>query len=121
MSIACVASMYVHAAVASLWEVAMLSAPVFDSCEGPKQQGAIADAIFEKKFSPRTLHTPGGPPLFDLLEEGVRKLFFRKPPRHCAGLVHIVSEGACMPNRSRFGASTAVEAATIVHDVRYVT
>ena len=56
MSIACVASMYVRAAVASLWEVAMLSAPVFDSCEGPKQQGAIADAIFEKKFSPRTLH-----------------------------------------------------------------
>ena len=116
MSIACVASMYVHAAVASLWEVAMLSAPVFDSCEGPKQQGAIADAIFEKKFSPRTLHT-----LFDLLEEGVRKLFSRKPPRRCAALVHIVSEGACMPNRSRFGASTAVEAATIVHDVRYAT
>ena len=70
MSIACVASMYVRAAVASLWEVAMLSAPVFDSCEGPKRQGAIADAIFEKKFSPRTLHTPfrpfggGGPKTF---------------------------------------------------------
>ena len=120
MSIACVASMYVRAAVASLWEVAMLSAPVFDSCEGPKRQGAIADAIFEKKFSPRTHHTPPPPP-FDLLEEGVRKLFSRKPPRRCAALVHIVSEGACMPNRSRFGASTAVEAATIVHDVRYVT
>ena len=58
MSIACVASMYVHAAVASLWEVAMLSAPVFDSCEGPKRQGAIADAIFEKKFSPRTVSCP---------------------------------------------------------------
>jgi hypothetical protein len=100
----------------------MLSAPVFDSCEGPKQQGAIADAIFEKKFSPRTLHTPrGAPPFSTFWRRGSENLFFRKPPRHCAALVHIVSEGACMPNRSRFGASTAVEAATIVHDVRYVT
>ena len=50
----------------------MLSAPVFDSREGPKRQGAIADAIFEKKFSPRTLHTPP----FRPFGEGVRKLFF---------------------------------------------
>ena len=76
MSIACVASMYVHAAVASLWEVAMLSAPVFDSCEGPKRQGAIADAIFEKKFSPRTLHTPRGAPPFRPFGGGGPKTFF---------------------------------------------
>ena len=76
MSIACVASMYVRAAVASLWEVAMLSAPVFDSCEGPKRQGAIADAIFEKKFSPRTLHTPRGAPPFRPFGGGGPKTFF---------------------------------------------
>ena len=75
MSIACVASMCVHAAVASLWEVAMLSAPVFDSCEGPKQQGAIADAIFEKKFSPRTLHTPGAPPFSTFWRRGSENFF----------------------------------------------
>jgi hypothetical protein len=51
----------------------MLSAPVFDSCEGPKRQGAIADAIFGKKFSPRTLNTP---PLFDLWEKGSENFFF---------------------------------------------
>jgi hypothetical protein len=109
--------MYMHAAVPSFWEVAMLSAPVFDSWEGPKRQSAIGDAILGKKFFPAYAHTlpvrPSG--------EGGPKTFFRKPPRHCAALVNSVSGGAGMPNRSRFGACTALEAATIVHDVRYVT
>ncbi len=33
----------------------MLSAPVVDSWEGPNRQCAIGDAIFRKKFFPRTL------------------------------------------------------------------
>ena len=32
------------------------------------------------------------------------KTFFRKPPRHCAALLHIVAGGAGMPNPTRFGA-----------------
>ena len=48
---------------------------------------------------------------------GVRKLFFRKPPRHCAALVRMVSGGAGMLNPSRLGARAAVEAVSIVHDV----
>jgi hypothetical protein len=59
-------------------------------------------------------------PLFDLGGRGVRNVF-RKPPRHCAALVRMVSGGAGMPNPSRFGARAAVEAVSIVHDVRYVT
>jgi len=64
----------------------MLSAPVFDSCEGPKRQGAIADAIFGKKFSSRTLNTP---PLFDLWEKGSENFFsetastLRRAGPHC--------------------------------------
>jgi hypothetical protein len=50
----------------------MLSAPVFDSWEGPNRQCAIGDAIFGKKFFPRTLI----PSPFSLLEKGARKLFF---------------------------------------------
>jgi hypothetical protein len=37
---------HVHAAIASIWEVAMPSAPVSDSWEGPKRRGATGDAIF---------------------------------------------------------------------------
>ena len=33
----------------------MLSAPVADSWEGLKRRGAVGDAIFGKKFFPRTL------------------------------------------------------------------
>ena len=58
---------------------------------------------------------------FFVLEKGVRKPFFRKPPRHCATLVNSVSGGEGMRNPSRFGAYTALAAATIVHDVRDVT
>jgi hypothetical protein len=85
---------------------------------GSKTAGCNWRRDFRKDVFPRVRSYP---PLFDLWEKGVHKLFFRKPPRHCAALVHIVSEGACMPNRSRLGACTAVEAATIVHDVHYVT
>ena len=97
----------------------MLSAPVFDSWEGPNRQCAIGDAIFGKKFFAAYSHNPEGP--FFVLEKGVRKLFFRKPPRHCATLVNSVSGGEGMRNPSRFGAYTALAAATIVHDVRDVT
>jgi hypothetical protein len=58
VSIASVTSDVLHAAVASFWEVAMLSAPVLDSWEGPKRQGAIGDAILGKKFFPAYAHTP---------------------------------------------------------------
>ena len=95
----------------------MLSAPVVDSWEGPNRQCAIGDAIFGKKFFPHTL-TPSP---FSLLEKGARNLFFRKPPRHCATLVNSVSGGEGMWNPSRFGAYTALAAATIVHVVRDVT
>ena len=37
---------HVHAAIASIWEVAMPSAPVSDYWEGPKRRGATGDAIF---------------------------------------------------------------------------
>ena len=63
--------MYVHAAVASIWEVAMLSAPVSDSWEGLERRGAIGDAIFGKKFFPRTLI----PSPFSLLEKGAENFF----------------------------------------------
>jgi hypothetical protein len=77
----------------------------------------LATRISERSFFPASLNTP----LFELWEKGARKLIFRKPPLHCAALVHSVSGAAGMPNRSRIGARTAVEAATIVLDVRYVT
>ena len=50
----------------------MLSAPVFDSWEGPNRQCAIGDAIFGKSFS-RVRSYPL--PFFDLLEKGVRIFF----------------------------------------------
>jgi hypothetical protein len=72
VSIASVTSDVLHSAVASFWEVAMLSAPVLDSWEGPKRQGAIGDAILGKKFFPAYAHTP---PFSTFREKGVRKLF----------------------------------------------
>ena len=57
-------------------------------------------------------------PLFDLATRRGPKTFFRKPPRHCAALVRMVSGGADMLNPSRLGARAAVEAVSIVHDVR---
>ena len=83
----------------------MLSAPVFDSWEGPNRQCAIGDAIFRKKFFPRTL-IPS--PFSTSFREGGPKTFFRKPPRHCATLVNSVSGGEGMWNPSRFGAYTAL-------------
>ena len=112
VSIASVTSDVLHSAVASFWEVAMLSAPVLDSWEGPKRQGAIGDAILGKKFSPHMRI----PPLFDLSGEGGPKTFSRKPPPHCAALLRIVSGGAGARNRSRSGACGAAQAATIVHE-----
>jgi len=50
--------MYMHAAVESIWEVAMLSAPVSDSWEGPKRRGATGDAILGRKFFPTYSQTP---------------------------------------------------------------
>ena len=91
----------------------MLSAPVLDSWEGPKRQGAIGDAILRKKFFPAYAHTP---PIFDLSGEGGPKTFSRKPPPHCAALLRIVSGGAGARNRSRSGACGAAQAATIVHE-----
>ena len=64
--------MYMHAAVPSFWEVAMLSVPVFDSWEGPKRQSAIGDAILGKKFFPAYAHTLPVRPL----GEGGPKTFF---------------------------------------------
>ena len=75
----------------------------------------LATRFSEIGFSTQThVRTP-----FSTLEEGrgVRKLFFRKPPRHCAALVRMVSGGAGMLNPSRLGARAAVEAVSIVHDV----
>ena len=50
----------------------MLSAPVVDSWERPNRQCAIGDAIFGKKFFPRTL-IPSSP--FSLLEKGAENFF----------------------------------------------
>ena len=50
----------------------MPSAPVFDSWEGPNRQCAIGDAIFGKKFFPRTL-IPS--PFRPFGEEGPKKKF----------------------------------------------
>ena len=65
--------MYMHAAVPSFWEVAMLSVPVFDSWEGPKRQSAIGDAILGKKFFPAYAHTL---PVRPLGEGGSENFFF---------------------------------------------
>ena len=73
VSIACVASMYMHAAVVSISEEAMPSAPVSDSWEGPKRRDATGDAIFGNRFFDSHVRTP---PIFDLGGRGVRKLFF---------------------------------------------
>jgi len=116
VSIACVASMYMHAAVASISEEAMPSAPVSDSWEGPKRRDATGDAIFGNRFFDSHVRTPH----FRPWRKGGPKSFFRKPPRHCAALVRMVSGGAGMLNPSRLGARAAVEAVSIVHDIRYV-
>ena len=77
----------------------------------------LATRFSEIGFSTRThVRTP----LFDLGARGGPKTFFRKPPRHCTALVRMVSGGAGMLNPSRLGARAAVEAVSIVHDVRYV-
>ena len=117
VSIACVASMYMHAAVASISEEAMPSAPVSDSWEGPKRRDATGDAIFGSKFFDS--NAPPYPP-FRPWRKGGPKKKNRKPPRHCAALVRMVSGGAGTLNPSRLGARAAVEAVSIVHDVRYV-
>ena len=108
--------MYMHAAVASISEEAMPSAPVSDSWEGPKRRDATGDAIFGNRFFDSHVRTPP----FSTLEEGGSEKKIRKPPRHCAALVRMVSGGAGTLNPSRLGARAAVEAVSIVHDVRYV-
>ena len=50
----------------------MLSAPVFDSWEGPNRQCAIGDAIFGKKFFAAYAHNP---PLFRFGEGGPKTFF----------------------------------------------
>jgi hypothetical protein len=72
VSIACVASMYMHAAVASISEEAMPSAPVSDSWEGPKRRDATGDAIFGNRFFDSHVRTPP----FSTLEEGGSENFF---------------------------------------------
>ena len=109
--------MYMHVAVASISEEAMPSAPVSDSWEGPKRRDATGDAIFGSKFFDS--NAPPVPP-FSTLEEGGSEKKIRKPPRHCAALVRMVSGGAGTLNPSRLGARAAVEAVSIVHDIRYV-
>jgi hypothetical protein len=42
--------MYMHAAVASIWEVVMLSEPASDSWAGPKRWAAIGGAIFGNRL-----------------------------------------------------------------------
>ena len=95
----------------------MLSAPVSDSWEGPKRQGATGDAIFGNKFFPLYPHAP----LFDLGRRRGPKTFVGNRFDGCGALLHSASGGAGMPNPSRFGACAAVEALRIVHDARYVT
>jgi len=76
----------------------------------------LATRFSEIGFSTRT----SVPPHFRPWRKGGPKTFFRKPPRHCAALVRMVSGGAGTLNPSRLGARAAVEAVSIVHDVRYV-
>ena len=95
----------------------MLSAPISDSWECPKRQGAIRDAIFGNRFFDSNARPY---PPFRPRSKGGPKTFFRKPPRHCTALVRMVSGGAGMLNPSRLGARAAVEAVSIVHDVRYM-
>ena len=88
----------VYAAVASILEVAMASLPVSDSRERPKQRDAIRDAIFGKNF----LTAFGSPTscFRHCLHAGATPCF-RKPPQHCAALLHTTRPTA----PSRFGAS----------------
>ena len=64
--------MYMHAAVASISEEAMPSAPVSDSWEGPKRRDATGDAIFGNRFFDSHVRTPP----FSTLEEGGSENFF---------------------------------------------
>ena len=64
--------MHVRAAVASIWEVAMQSAPVSDSLEGPKQRDATGDAIFGDRFFPSICPAPP----FSTLDAGGSENFF---------------------------------------------
>ena len=88
----------VNAAVASILEVAMASLPVSDSRERPKQRDAIRDEIFGKNF----LTAFGSPTscFRHCLHAGATPCF-RKPPQHCAALLHTTRPTA----PSRFGAS----------------
>ena len=72
VSIACVASMYMHAAVASISEEAMPSAPVSDSWEGPKRRDATGDAIFGN----RDFDSNARPYPFSTFGEGGSENFF---------------------------------------------
>jgi hypothetical protein len=74
----------------------------------------LATRFSEVSFSTRTY------PPFRPWRKGGPKKKIRKPPRHCAALVRMVSGGAGTLNPSRLGARAAVEAVSIVHDVRYV-
>jgi hypothetical protein len=83
----------------------------------------LATRFSETRFLSRTYIGA----LFDLRGMGGPKTFFRKSPRHCTALVRMVSGGAGMVsggagmlNPSRLGARAAVEAVSIVHDIRYV-
>ena len=95
----------------------MLSAPVFDSWEGQKPHGATGDANFGKKFFPRVAQYPP----FRALGEGGPKTFFSETASTLrrAGPQCLWSSNDA--ESKPFRACTAVEAATIVHDVRYVT
>jgi hypothetical protein len=88
----------VYAAVASILEVAMASLPVSDSRERPKQRDAIRDAIFGKNFFDCFWFTHFL--AFDIAYAGATPCF-RKPPQHCAALLHTTRPTA----PSRFGAS----------------
>jgi hypothetical protein len=77
----------------------------------------LATRFSEVSFSTRTHVLP---PPFRPWRKGGPKTFFRKPPRHCAALVRMVSGGAGTLNPSRIGARAAVEAVSVVHDVHYV-
>ena len=66
--------MYMHAAVASISEEAMPSAPVSDSWEGPKRRDATGDAIFGNKFFDS--NAPPYPPFSTLEEKGGPKKKF---------------------------------------------
>ena len=95
----------------------MLSAPGADFWEGPKRRGAPGDAIFGNKYFPAHAHTP---PIRPWTKEG-SKTVFRIPPRQlCRAAPH------CLWRRRHaesepFRRLCAVDAVTIVHDLRDVT